>query len=90
MNSVEFHGVTRSLSAPDGWDDKAARCDSLFVRDGLIGTLRTMESVWRLTPEERFAIACGANISLLIVGQVHPPVALSITDVKVLDDSPSG
>lgn len=39
-----------------------------------------METLWEPTPEERKAIAEGANIVLLVVGRMHPPVMLSVGD----------
>lgn len=39
-----------------------------------------VESVWWFTPEERMAIARGANIRLAIMQEPMPPVHLSVTD----------
>lgn len=39
-----------------------------------------METLWEPTPEERKAIAEGANIVLMVAGQQHPPVMLSVGD----------
>lgn len=33
-------------------------------------------SVWELSPEERAAVAGGANIELIVFGSGHPPVTL--------------
>lgn len=45
-------------------------------------------SVWEPTPEEREAIAAGANIALGVYG-LHPPVMLYVTDEQgVGEDAP--
>ena len=40
-------------------------------------------SVWELTPEERAAVAAGANIQLEIWGTGVPPVAMQVTDEEL-------
>ena len=48
-----------------------------------------MKSVWVPSPEERAALAAGANIALTIVGIAHPPVRVALANVEVvLDDDP--
>lgn len=37
-------------------------------------------TTWEPTPEERAAIADGANVELLVWGTGHPPVAMAVTD----------
>jgi len=52
----------------------------------MFGDQPTMQSIWVMTPDERQAIARGANISLLVLGHVHPPVAIEVAeDIKILD-----
>lgn len=40
-------------------------------------------SAWEPSPEERQAIADGANVGLVIWGLAHPPVAIITTDVEL-------
>ena len=89
MTSTEFHGVTRVLVPPDGWKDSAeASCLPMYIRDDTLAGYHSMQSVWSLTAEERFAVARGANISVMILGCVHPPIAVTVDNVKVLDEGP--
>lgn len=44
-----------------------------------------IRSVWELTPDERVAVAEGADIALVIWSEPIPPVALGVcTDPKVI------
>ncbi len=88
MESTEFYGYTRCLNPPDKWRDRDARCVPLFIRDYLVGETPLMESVWSPRPEEREAIAHGADIAVCIVGTTHPPLAVRISEYRVLDDAP--
>lgn len=50
---------------------------------------RDTKLVWGLSPQERAAIASGANVELVIVGAWPiPPVSLNINDEHVLDPDP--
>lgn len=79
MRPIDFPGRTTVLGAPDGWDEaKHGVCDGLPI-------LRHMDgrciSQWELTPDERAAIAGGANIWLSVwSGRTQPPVGLVPTE----------
>lgn len=48
-----------------------------------------IESVWTFTPEERTAIAGGANVALAVMTEPIPPVSLIVTDRQgVGEDDP--
>jgi hypothetical protein len=92
MTSAEFHGA-QVVNPPGNWESEEAACTPLYVefttiRDGDC-FLPTMKSVWVPSPEERAALAAGANIALTIVGIAHPPVRVALANVEVvLDDDP--
>jgi hypothetical protein len=89
MTGAEFHGYTRAIGAPENWkENREENCVPLFIRDGELAGHHSMESVWVLSDSEREEIARGANISLMILGAVHPPVTLTVTRVKILDNDP--
>jgi hypothetical protein len=88
MTATEFHGFTRCMNPPDKWRDQDAKCIPLYIRDYFAGETPLMESVWTFSPEEREAIAHGADIALAVVGTIHPPVALRISEYRVLDETP--
>lgn len=73
-------GATRYLGAPDGWvPDATGDCAHLAIRDMPInGDVPSMHSVWEPTPDELERLKAGAKVYLIIVGAVHPPVALSV------------
>jgi hypothetical protein len=51
--------------------------------------LGVITSVWWLTPDERAAIAAGANLRLTIATEPIPPVTLELTDVQGIgEDAP--
>lgn len=48
-----------------------------------------IQSIWWFTPEERQAIAGGANLSLTILGEPIPPVGMRVTTEQgVGEDAP--
>lgn len=76
MRAIDFPGRTAILGAPQGWDEaKHGPCEGLPIirQDG------ACVSLWEATPEERAAIAAGANIWLHVhSGQTQPPVGLAV------------
>lgn len=59
-------------TAPPGMDN----CEDLHVRVDVQDGLRIISSLWELTPEERAAIAKGANVQLNVYGEGHPVVSM--------------
>lgn len=45
----------------------------------------TICSVWQPTPEERVRLAAGENVRLVIWGTGQPPVAIDVTDERVIE-----
>lgn len=71
--------TTRVLGAPNGWDKtQQGPCGGLPVQDIETTAGPGMMSVWEPTPEELARLNAGAKVSLLVLGQVHPPVSLSV------------
>jgi hypothetical protein len=91
MTSAEFYGA-KIISPPPDWEPGETICTPLYVEFKTISSgdvfLPTMKSIWVPSPEERAAIAAGANISLVIVGVAHPPVQMVLADTEVLDENP--
>lgn len=52
------------------------------VHDEVLGMMRARTSVWELTPEERAAVAAGANIELTLLG-AQIPAMLETTTVPL-------
>ncbi len=79
MISGRIAGETRNLGAPRGWNvEERGHCGSLAIRDEPTTAGPGMTSAWYPTAEEIARIAAGAPIYLTIIGQVHPPVAMSV------------
>ena len=70
---------TRYLGAPRGWEpDVSGPCGHLAIRDELTTAGPAMFSAWQPTPEEMARIAAGAPIVLMVLGEIHPPVSISV------------
>lgn len=75
---------------------RTASSDMVYVGPPGIGDLHCqrvvpgrIRSVWYLTPEERAAVAAGANIGLDIVTEPIPPVAVFVIEEQgVGEDAP--
>jgi hypothetical protein len=76
-------GATRYLGAPLGWrPTEHGDCAHLAIRDMPVnGATPAMHSVWEPTSEEAARLAQGAPVYLIVVGDSHPPVALSVGNV---------
>ncbi|MCJ2090884.1 hypothetical protein MKK88_33610 [Methylobacterium sp. E-005] len=80
MHIGRVTGATRNLGAPLDWDPaKDGICGGLPIRDEPHSPgVNRMVSAWMPTPEEIALITAGEPIYLLVVGAVHPPVAISV------------
>lgn len=65
----------------------AEGCDDLPVTKVLLDGNPTLMSFWTPTDAERIAIAGGADVVLMILGDAHPPVILT-TSNEVAVESP--
>lgn len=50
----------------------------LAIRDEKIEGVNFMVSQWKPTPKELDMLVCGGCIFLNIIGEVHPPVSLTV------------
>lgn len=76
MTPVPFPEAQQVLGKPPAMSD--AECGTLPVAVGIYaGRLPAFVSCWRPSPEERAAIAGGADLYLHVVGHGMPPVLLS-------------
>lgn len=77
MNSVPIEGQTRVIGESQGYI-------GLSLRDGTINDsvngpcTPSMTSKWKLSDEDRAAIASGAHVYLEVLGTVHPPVLVYV------------
>lgn len=67
-------GSTGVLSLEGGNEDT-----DLWYRSTSFGETHVFASVWEFTPEERRAVAAGANVQLAVFGPGHPPVDVAVT-----------
>lgn len=83
MQPAEIAGHTHVFLPAAGTED---RVEPLKVIKAFMPDLNSyvLISEWEPTPEERKAIAEGANIHLHILGEVLPPVALTVGDTPLL------
>lgn len=84
MRPIQHPSNNGVLGAPPEWDQAALPCSALpitrvqFEESGQ----RAVWSYWRLTDEERAAIAAGAPICLSVMGATMPPVSLGVDGVE--------
>lgn len=72
MESVRTKDTTRSLGEDQGFE-------VLHVEDRQYGDgTNEMRTTWRLTPEERHALSCGAFLYVHVLGVNHPPIKLTV------------
>ena len=75
MLKKRIEGSTRVLA-------KDQEYQTLHIRDyTLDGGGNVMESAWEPTPDEIAAIRNGASVHLHIMGEVFPPVMLTVGEV---------
>ena len=79
MISLRIPQATRWLGAPLGWKpDEQGDCVHLAIRDIDTSAGPAMMSLWEPTPDELARLNAGAKVSLLVVGNIHPPVSVSV------------
>jgi hypothetical protein len=77
-------GANIVLGAPRDWDKaKHGHCGGLPVRAELTTAGRGMTSAWFPNADEIVRIQHGAPVYLTVIGEVHPPVAMSVGPVPV-------
>ncbi len=82
MITKRIPGATRYLGAPRGWKpERDGPCGHLAILDMETTAGPAMMSLWEPTPDEIERIKAGAPVRLVIVGQVHPPVEVSVGQV---------
>lgn len=75
-------GATRVLGKPVDWNPED-KCQSLAIKDHTLDTgQNVMESSWVPTPQEAEALGKGAHIHLWVWGSGHPPVAITVEEVR--------
>ena len=68
MMPLRIERATHWLGAPQGWEPTTqGECCHLAVR-----------LAWEPTPDELARLNAGAKVSLLVVGNIHPPVSISV------------
>jgi hypothetical protein len=71
--------ATRYLGAPAGWQpENHGDCAHLAISDTRHKSGNAMESIWEPTPAEMERLNAGAPVSLLILGEIHPPVTINV------------
>jgi hypothetical protein len=81
MIAASIEGRTRYLGKPRDWRPEVdGPCGSLAIRDEITtaGAGAVMASAWEPTPEELDRLNRGAKVVLWVIGNVHPPVAVSV------------
>lgn len=78
MKPIIMKTTTEVLGAPKDWnEEKHGECEGLAITRTSDGC---MFSYWRPSWLERWKVLLGKPVRLCVVGHVHPPVALEVTD----------
>ncbi len=75
MIAARIAGTTRVLGKSQGYL-------GLPVRDGTHDDGPCMTTAWEPTPGEIEALQAGAKIKITILGNVHPPIIVSVGEVE--------
>ena len=78
MRRTQHPSNNRVLGAPDGWDQADAECGALAITDDEVNGMRCVKSYWRPSDAELMRLARGAFVTLWVVGDTHPPVAIEV------------
>ncbi|MCJ2051665.1 hypothetical protein [Methylobacterium sp. J-070] len=87
MDIGRITGTTRTLGAPQGWDQTSdGPCVGLPIRDERhTRDIGRMISAWVPTEADIALIQAGAPIYLHVIGEIHPPVSLVVGNPPVTD-----
>ncbi|MBI1214152.1 MAG: hypothetical protein GC190_22035 [Alphaproteobacteria bacterium] len=90
MHPGRIAGANAALGQPKNWNATIqGRVITLHVRKANTNAGPVMQSAWLPTLEEIEAIRAGAPVILTIVGEVHPPVGVSVGEAPKADQSDS-
>jgi hypothetical protein len=79
MKIERIIGMTRDIGKPLNWNEATmGPCESLPVRDEIIGNANCMISAHRPTPEDLALLAAGEPLLLGIYGTVHPVTFMTV------------
>lgn len=84
MIVARIEGCTRVLGKTQGFIGLPIR-DQEVQDTGTQEVYPAMMSAWEPTPAELAALNAGAKIVLTIIGQAHPPVALTVGPIPELN-----
>jgi hypothetical protein len=77
MDIIDFEGRTRDLNAPKNWDQERMQCAALPILDHEWSGVPVMTSFWKPDAAELRILNAGGYVTLSVLGQGHPPVAVS-------------
>lgn len=78
MKSFQHPTNNFVFSAPQDWDQKKLACAGLPVTKGTSQGYPVIVSYWRPDAEELAALNAGKAVTLSIIGNGMPPVALGV------------
>ena len=77
MNPIKHPSNTRTLDAPQGWDEDL-KVDPLGITDQIVEGVPCVWSFWRPDAQELAALTAGGSVVLSIVGRTMPPAAVMV------------
>lgn len=82
MRAVQHSSNTRVLGAPRGWDQSELPCSAIAITDTEVNGQPVIMTFWKPSEEELALLNAGGLVSLSIIGEGMPPVALLVEPTK--------
>lgn len=80
MRYTQHQSNNGVLGAPKGWDQGALPCGALPITRTEIDGIPAMVSYWRPEPEELAILNQGGFITVHVIGELHPPIAIGASE----------
>lgn len=88
MKPIRHPSNTRTLAAPEGWDEDL-KVESLGITDQILEGVPCVWSFWRPDAQELAALNAGGAVVLSVVGRTMPPALLMVEAAKVQGEQAS-
>lgn len=77
MRAIQHSSNNHVLGAPAGWDQFTIACAPIPLTRSEEAGIPLVSTFWTFTPEERIAIAHGANIQVTVPGHSVQPMRMN-------------
>lgn len=78
MQRIQHPSNNDVLGAPAGWDQKGLPVSALPITRSDVNGMPAVASFWKPSAAELAVLNAGGSVSLWVLGQTMPPVALEV------------